>query len=296
MDLKVGDRVRHIKVPDWGLGQIVKFDGAYCAVFFVNKKDKNGYAEFKKDSLDILKKVEGENADHPLLNNLKPPDNNKDIKYRSIGDMVTLFLKIFPKGFYDKKYLEQERDYKIEAHDLMMNLLNKKSFDKMMKANEYEKICVNAMKVVNKTNLIFPNEKMSLKDGLKLSEHIEEFALSLLDLLYGNSELSVRFDKFADTLSHIKASKWTIQTYFLFITFPDKYMFMKPSVTQYAADAFAFELHYESQINWRSYETLLRFSHYVSEEISKINNNLKPRDMIDVQSFIWSSVPGKYSS
>jgi hypothetical protein len=135
---------------------------------------------------------------------------------------------------------------------------------------------------------------MSLKDGLKSSENKKDFSTSLFNLLYGDSELSERFKNFADILNNINVSKWTIQTYFLFITYPQNYMFMKPSVTQYAANVFAFELHYKSEINWRSYETLIRFSQYVSDEISRIDDNLKPRDMIDVQSFIWSSVPGKY--
>jgi len=69
---------------------------------------------------------------------------------------------------------------------------------------------------------------------------------------------------------------------------------MKPSVTQSAADAFAFELNYSTEINWNSYEKLMRFSQYVSDELSKSGDALKPRDMIDVQSFIWSSAPGKY--
>jgi hypothetical protein len=134
MDFKIGDRVKHKKMTQWGLGQIVKFDGPYCVIFFVSKKDKNGYADFTKDYLDLLEKVEGKEADHPLLNNLRLPDKGKDIQYKSISELVLRFLKIFPKGFNDKTYLEQERDYKIEAHELMMKLLNKKSFEKMIKS------------------------------------------------------------------------------------------------------------------------------------------------------------------
>ena len=295
MNLKIGDRVINKKAPQWGLGQIVEFKGLYCKIFFVNFED--GYATFKKDTLDIMEKVEGKDTDHPLLNNLKLPDKDLETtKYRLISDLILQFLKIFPNGFYDEKYLDQERNYKIEAHELMTDLLDELSFGKLIKTSDYEKICVNALKVVNKTNLIFPNEKMALKDGLKSSDNKKEFSISLFDILYGKSDLSERFENYAKTLSNINASKWTIQTYFLFITFPQKYIFMKPSVTQYAAAAFAFELNYKSEINWRSYETLLMFSSYVSKEISKINENLKPRDMIDVQSFIWSSVAGKYIS
>ncbi|HQB28499.1 MAG TPA: hypothetical protein PLO29_06070, partial [Paludibacter sp.] len=94
MDFKIGDRVKHKKMTQWGLGQIVKFDGPYCVIFFVSKKDKNGYADFTKDYLDLLEKVEGKEADHPLLNNLRLPDKGKDIQYKSISELVLRFLKI----------------------------------------------------------------------------------------------------------------------------------------------------------------------------------------------------------
>ena len=256
----------------------------------------HGDTTIGKDSLKFLTKIEGKDAARPLLDNLKVPGEIKDKKFKSIGTLVSLFFHIFPKGFYDDEYLKDERAYKVEAHNLMTNLLNKSSFGDLLELEEYEEICLNALKVVNKTNLIFPNEKMALKDGLKSAENKKIFSTSLFDLLYGSDELSKRFESFANSLEKIKAAKWTTQTYFLFIAFPEKYMFMKPSVTQYAADAFAFELYYRSEINWKSYERLLRFSQYVSEELSKINDYLKPRDMIDTQSFIWSSVPGKYTA
>jgi hypothetical protein len=207
-----------------------------------------------------------------------------------------LFSQIFPKGFYDDEYLKHERAYKVEAHKLITDLLNKSAFTDLIERGDHEEVCLHALKVVNKTNLIFPNEKMALKDGLKTAENKKLFSNALFGLLHGTDELSKRFECFATILEKINAAKWTTQTYFLFLAFPERYMFMKPSVTQYAADAFAFELHYRSEINWNSYERLLLFSQYVTDELTGISDYLKPRDMIDTQSFIWSSVPGKYTA
>ena len=293
MDLKKGDRVIYEKAAEWGLGEIIELTGGpYCKIFFVN----HGDTTIGRDFLHFLTKIEGKDAAHTLLDNLRLPGQKKDIKFKSIGDLVFLFLNLFPKGFYDIEYLKHERAYKVEAHNLMTHLLNKSSFGDLLELEEYEEICLNALKVVNKTNLIFKNEKMALKDGLKSTENKKIFSTALFDILYSSDELSKRFESFANCLETIKAVKWTTQTYFLFLAFPEKYMFMKPSVTQYAADAFAFELYYRSEINWKSYDRLLCFSQYVSEELSKINDYLKPRDMIDAQSFIWSSVPGKYTA
>ncbi|MCK9364393.1 MAG: hypothetical protein M0P74_12450 [Syntrophales bacterium] len=293
MDFKKGDRVRYEKVTAWGLGEIIELTGGpYCKIFFVN----HGERTIGKDFMAFLTKIEGKDAAHPLLDNLRLPGQSKDVKFRSIGNLVSLFSRIFPKGFYDNEYLKHERAYKVEAHNLMTNLLNQSAFADLMELGEYEEICLHALKVVNKTNLIFKNEKMTLTDGLKSAENRQLFSIALFGLLYGSEQLSKRFECFATALENINAAKWTTQTYFLFLAFPEKYMFMKPSVTQYAADAFAFELHYRSEINWNSYERLLLFSQYVSDELSKISDYLKPRDMIDTQSFIWSSVPGKYTA
>lgn len=289
MKFKKGDRIRNQKAPEWGIGEILEClgDEKYI-IFFVNAGEKPIAGSIAK-----LIKLEGNERNHPLLDNLKLPDKKKGIQFKSISDMVSLFFQIFPKGFYDDEYIENEREYKVEAHKLMSELLDEEKFSDSISSRTYGEICKNALKIVNKTNLIFPNEKMALKDGLKSGKNKESFSRNLYGLLYGRNELSVRFEKFAQCLEEINASKWTTQTYFLFITFPEKYIFMKPSVTQYAADAFAFDLNYRSEINWKSYESLLRFSDYVSGELSKLDDYLKPRDMIDVQSFIWCSVPGK---
>ena len=49
-----------------------------------------------------------------------------------------------------------------------------------MSSRAFEEICGRAMQVVNKTNLIFPNEKMSLKDGLKPAGRHQAFAVALV--------------------------------------------------------------------------------------------------------------------
>jgi hypothetical protein len=291
MQLQKGDRVKNRKISDWGLGEILDSpERNKYKIFFVNAGEKTVDA-----TVADLVKITGKEAQHPLLDNLRLPGQNKKAEYKTFHEKVTLFLRIFPKGFYDDRYLEEERDYKVDANELMLSKLDKKQFAAMIKAGDSDEICKNALKVVDKTNLIFKNEKFALQDGLQNDEDKRQFATSLYELLYGRSAAPERFMHFARCLESINASKWTIQTYFPFIAFPDKHMFMKPTVTQLAADAFAFELNYKSDLNWNSYESLLKLSRYVSEELAKYEDYLKPRDMIDVQSFVWCSVPGKKS-
>ena len=196
---------------------------------------------------------------------------------------------MFPQGFYGKRFLTEERDFKVKVHELALELMGREQFTRLIEEKAYHEICTRALKVVNATNLIFPNEKMALKDGLDTTEKEHAFSESLFQLLYGEGELEARFMAFAKVLEELGADKWTTASYFLFILLPEKYMFVKPTVTQNAAEISAFELNYRPQLNWLTYKSVLEFSEYLQSELAE----LKPRDMIDVQSFMWCISPYK---
>ena len=76
-----------------------------------------------------------------------------------------------------------------------------------------------------------------------------------------------------------------------FLAFPEEHVFLKPTVTQHAADLVKAELNYRSELNWLTYSCLLEFAGYLKTELVKMG--MGPRDMIDVQSFMWCIAPGK---
>ena len=275
-----GEIVKHTAKPDWELGKILDDSfGDNVRVFFVGAGEKKLNLKY----VDLIKVV-GEEAVHPVLVNLKTVQKDKSVKYRSLPLLMDAFLKQFPDGFGGAEFHERERDYKIKAHNLMTDILNEESFSALLAESAYPEICSRALKVVNATNLIFPNEKMSLKDGLASGENKKRFSKSLFSLLYEETEgIEERFEDFSDCLSEMDAGKWTTLTYFLFITFPEKHMFMKPAVTQAAAEICGFELSYRSEPNWKTYSKLLEFSDYLFKSLARLD----PKDMIDVQSFIW---------
>jgi len=205
----------------------------------------------------------------------------------SLPRAVEKFLELFPHGFHGKKYTGQERDYKIKAHQMAQELISEAELKRLLAEGKHEEVCRRALRVANATNLIFPNEKMALKDGLENPLARADFATAFYDLLYSPGSFKARFDGFARVLGSIGANKWTTATYFPFIVHPDQYMFVKPTVTQKAAELSAFEINYRPELNWLTYESVLKFSNYLRAELAE----LKPRDMIDVQSFMWCIAP-----
>jgi len=278
MEYKKGLRVRHPTVPNWGVGEVLEDrSGDLVRVFFVGCGEKT----LSLKGLDLVK-VEGDEAHHPILENLKISDGN-GLRYKSLPESINTFMTDFPGGFYGEKFAENERNYKINAHVLMKELLSKDEFRRLLDSRDYNEVCRRALKVINSTNLVFPNEKMSLKDGLQSSESKIQFSEVLWNHLFGEDPLDKRFLRLCSFLDEIKAAKWTIATYFLFFMFPKEHMFIKPTITQNSAEICGFDIHYRSDLNWKTYEAVLKFSEYLKKELTE----LKPRDMIDVQSFMW---------
>ena len=85
-------------------------------------------------------------------------------------------------------------------------------------------------------------------------------------------------------------AKWTVATYLSFLWRPNKHMFLKPEVTKdFAARVgHRFASDYEPRLNIEVYDSLLDLASKTTTELV----DLKPRDRIDVQSFIW--VVGDY--
>lgn len=286
MEYKKGDRVKHPTKDDWGIGEVLENSNtATVRVFFVGTGEKTLSLQYVQPI-----KVEGIEAGSAVLDNLKISKSASGIKYQSLPQSIQFFLVEFPKGFYGEKFKEHERDYKDKAHALACELLGKEVFGDLLESENYAEIVKRALKVANATNLIFPNEKMALKDGLQPLYAQQSFSKSLYALLYSKDELASRFVGFSKVLENINAAKWTTATYYLFIIHPDKHMFVKPTITQYSSELCGYEVNYKPQLNWLTYKSVLGFSEYIRSEISELN----PRDMIDVQSFLWCIAPGTY--
>jgi hypothetical protein len=285
MEYKKGDRVKHPTKDDWGLGEVLADSNKEnVKIFFVGAGKKTIALKYSQPI-----KVQDSEKNHPVLDNPANKNTLYKVKYQSISKSIQYFLEQFPDGFYGMRFKEEERNYKDKAHILAVDTLGKEIFNTLLKNNEYAEIVKRSLKIVNATNLIFKNEKMALKDGLLTSDNQEKFAKALNNLLYGNGELEDRFNIFSKLLEDIDAAKWTTVSYFLFIFSPKQYMFIKPTITQYSAELCGREINYKPQLNWLTYKSVSDFSKDLFNELSE----LKPRDMIDVQSFMWCIAPSK---
>jgi hypothetical protein len=201
---------------------------------------------------------------------------------------IKKFLYYFPGGYQGKKYLAWERDYKWNAHLDWEARLNETIFLDLLGSKSYSEIAKRALSVESKTNLLFSFEKMALRDGVKSPASAQQFSIGLFNYIYGDSPMMQRFEQFRDVLAALPVKQtrvltWPLQTVFGFIARPDVHMYLKPTVTRAAAVKYGFGFDYSSKVNWHTYKNLIDFAEVVREDTKK----WKPRDMIDLQSFIW---------
>ncbi len=197
------------------------------------------------------------------------------------------FLYYFPGGFRDETYLDWERGYKWAAHQEWEAQLNRSAYQRLLRAGEYAEIAQRAVRIETRTNLLFSFEKMALRDAVR-GRGARLFAEGLFDYIYGRGTLRTRFEALTDVIESLPRKQtrvltWPLHTVFGMIANPREHIFLKPRVTQTAAEEYGFPFVYKSRPNWETYQSLLDFA----GQVRKDNRDLKPRDMIDLQGFIW---------
>ena len=198
------------------------------------------------------------------------------------------FLHFFPKGFQDEKYYSWERTYKWETHKQWKLLLNRTIFEDLLKKGNFEEICHKATKIEAKTHLLFSFEKMAIRDALKTREAQRLFAEALYQFIYQQDAIERKFEKWSGVVASLPRKQtrvltWPILTIFGFIAEPKKYIYFKPTVTRKAALLYGFDLFYESPPSLKTYISFLEFIKLLRRDLKE----LQPKDLIDIQSFIW---------
>ena len=205
------------------------------------------------------------------------------------------FLRFFPGGFADGTYVGWERGYKWDAHLQWTRVLGRVEFGSLLERGEFQEIASRAVKVESRTNLLFSFEKMALRDAVRQAAGAQRFAEGLHDFLYGGGSPRTRFEGWAGVVESLprrqtRVLTWPLVTVFGFIAAPGEHMFLKPRVTQLAAKEYGFDFPYTSRPNWTTYQKLLEFANTIRSD----QHDLRPRDMIDLQSFIWVQGSDEY--
>jgi hypothetical protein len=206
------------------------------------------------------------------------------------------FLRLFPGGFTDETYIAWERDYKWRAHLQWQEQLARPQYLRLLLAKRFTDAANIAVRIESPRQLLFSYEKMALRDAVKTPAGARRFATGLFEFLHGKPDMEGRFERWCETVAELprpgtRVLTWPLVTVFGFITQPDRHIFLKPNTTKAAAQKLGFDFHYSSQPNWQTYANYLA----LAEATRRALADMRPRDMIDIQSFLWVQGAEEYS-
>lgn len=187
------------------------------------------------------------------------------------------FLRLFPEGFAGAAFCTHERDYKVAASNYLKEALPLSAAIKAS-ASDWEPIA----RAYSKTNMLSKFEHARTRDVLKSNDGAAFIqataALASGDTAPALAEIGRIFKP------HGPAS-WPAATYLPFLWRPEVHMFLKPQVTLDFAErtGHPFFHAYDPKLKASVYIELLQLAAEAASQLKE----LKPRDMLDVQSFIW---------
>ena len=226
-----------------------------------------------------------------------PPARRKATRPKAAGAgrCRRKFLRFFPGGFADETYLDWERDYKWAAHLRWRELLDRDELAKLIAAGEFTTVAERAVRIESRTNLLFSFEKMALRDAVRSEPGARAFAEGLYDLIHGPDSPGERFARWIAMLGALPRKQtrvltWPLATVFGFIAEPRRHFFLKPRVTRLAFEEYGLEFRYTSRPSWETYSHLLALARVVAADLA----DLAPRDLIDIQSFLWVQGSDEY--
>ena len=174
-------------------------------------------------------------------------------------------------------------------------VLSRATFRTLIRRGDFIDAASRAVRIESRTNLLFSFEKMALRDAVKSPAGARAFATGLYDFLYGTGDERRRFERWVEAVAALprrqtRVLTWPLVTVFGFIGRPDAHVFLKPNVTRVAAEAYGYDFTYRPAPIWDTYASLLDFASTVRRDL----RDLRPRDMIDVQSFLWVQGSDEY--
>jgi hypothetical protein len=174
-------------------------------------------------------------------------------------------------------------------------VLDRPRYREALHRGDYPLIARQAVAIEARTNLLFSFEKMALRDAVRSPAGARAFAHGLFAFLHGAGDLADRFAAWCDVVGGLprrqtRVLTWPIVTIFGFLAQPELHVFLKPNVTRAAATAYGYDFVYRSRPGWETYASLLEFARIVRRE----QRDLRPRDQIDAQSFIWVQGSSEY--
>lgn len=293
-----GVLVVHPNMLRWGPGRVLAVDGAKVTIYFRDLPGDKPEDAVRTIDTRYVRLARFESQSEPFLDNLPPYANARfqrpPKKRVTLQEGIEKFHSHCPLFFNDPAYIGDlrsgERTYKWAAHQQFEKTLGGDRLENLLREKKIDELRDHALGVEGRLNLLAVFEKAAFRDGLRDDAAARRYFEALLGILKAPTISREAFEAYLTAVDRLPSevgktspAKWTVATVLPYIAQPDRFMFLKPEVTQDCANRLTFDLNYRPQLNWLTYAKLLEMSGHLLETLRPYG----ARDFIDVQSFIW---------
>jgi hypothetical protein len=216
-------------------------------------------------------------------------------RFATFAEQLAAFEGWFPGGFGGERFTNEERGiagakgkagYKEAAMEIAKKELSRKSFETASPEVLFE----SAKKLLQSTSIVFPMEgtiPFATMDADSRGPAIE----SLRNLLHGEGDYGDRLQAFAGSLNlkdkkgEPKAATWPFATIFAAFLKPNEFTCVKPTAFASQGATLGMTVEKSQPVTASGYRTF----HGVASKTRTLLEEAgqKPRDLMDVYSFIW---------
>jgi MoxR-like ATPase len=205
-----------------------------------------------------------------------------------VTDLLTLVRERYPAwdGFAHEPFVADELTYKRTTAVKARQLLGRRAMEEILSTAVYDTLIERLEQVGRDNNLLWTAQPSRGDLAILYTPHLNkwDFAEQMRALLHGQRPTPDKLQTFADycTAENLP-NKWTFPTYFMFMLRPHADMFIKPSVAKWFLKFMGMSELYTAVPSADLYERYKKNCHGLLNSLASYG----PKDMIDIQSFIW---------
>lgn len=300
---------KHTTQPGWGMGLVVQDLPLHWVLFFEHGGEKKFVKAMAKvlepvkldaDELAALtarahgRKPKAGPKPSPNLRYGKKPAAKKSSapRFPTFAAQVALFEKLYPGGFQGEKYVKDERGTagdegsKEAAIAMAKDKLSLAAFG----STPAEELFKHAQVVLAATNIVFPIEGPIPFRQLEGENRAKAMA-GLKDVLHGTGDYGERVERFAtavtlkDSKGEPKKVTWPLATVFGALFDAKQCTCVKPTAFAAQAATLGMKVEKTQALNAAGYKLFLEVATKTQALLTEAGQ--KPRDLMDVYTFIW---------
>ena len=301
-NLTEGDFVQH---ATFGLGKVVCRISDEIDVYFPDSNDAHPGKRVRRFRLPtefliatVERSVDLDNL--PLWRDGKFFGSPANLTLTGARDV---FLRHFPNGLDDTRFLSQETSYKRSAHTRWIAAREQLETDTAAEnvvqlVDVIETIYGDRQRTEDaqaRLNFMYQRvDEPAFFDALKKGGPATvEYARAVVSFIDQPAETT--FSRLATSLGKLtsRAGKsldgWTTLTWLPFVADPRRHFLIKPTIVQRFASSIPFDIRYRSDLNFETYSSCVAMAQRLGRWLAScdLNRSRRQLDLIDVQSFMW---------